>query len=156
MQNQESENKLPYILESKKVTTVSINNWILEHIKVNTQIKSLSSWINERYEEEFMPLQREMKKLNALAYEMEMSKKAIELIKKKNTTERLDYAQEQWIKTEGQERLKRGASLEGMLKFFNNKFNSKLSLKQFRIFVYNLKTQKDDSLSPYITNNSRG
>ncbi len=125
--------------KNKKITTVFVDQEILEHIKNNPKIKNLSEWINLNYPEEFMNLKIEEEKFAELQIEMEQCQERINFVKKSIRDIQLPKLAEDWIKAEGVKRYQRCldgfVSFEGMLKSFNKKFDLILNQRQFKILL---------------------
>jgi hypothetical protein len=119
---------------TKRITTIYIEEEVWRHINQNHYIKNLSEWVNSRYKKEFMDLEGETKRLDCLLREVEKCKERIRSLKKEERPMTISREASNWIKTVGVKRAER-ATIEGVLKYFNNKFNENLSLRQFRILL---------------------
>jgi len=118
------------------ITTVYLEDDVLEHSKNNPCIKSLSNWFNSTYKKEFMRLEKAKNKLKDNLIKAEYLRKEIKRLKKEeeNIPKIVSKKAVEWIRNEGVARAK-NATVEGVLKFFNNKFNEKLTLRQFKILL---------------------
>jgi hypothetical protein len=119
----------------KKVTTLNIDVDILADSKGNPDIKSLSNWINNAYRAAFMNIEAEEKAILDLEHELVVRKDKLLLLKvdkdKLGIPERLF----EWIKVEGRDRLARGATVKGVMSYFNNTYNQDLNSKQFKHYL---------------------
>lgn len=124
---------------SKKITTVFVDVEVLEHVKNNPKVKNLSEWINLKYPEEFMNLKREEEKLLELKTAASQCQKRIEVLKSVGEQTNLPELADKWIKNEGIRRYKSClegyVSFEGILKFFNRKFDLNINQRQFKILL---------------------
>jgi len=121
--------------ERKKVTTtVYVFEDVLEHVKSNPEIKNFSDWINMRYPEEFMEIDKAMERLQYHSKEAQKWEKHIKLMQNIEKKSTISKEANDWINTDGLERTQTHTT-EGVLKFFNNKFNYNLSLRQFKIYL---------------------
>ncbi len=125
------------ITATKQRTTVFIDIEILEHIKLNPDIRNLSVWINTRYPNEFMAVEMETNKLKKLEEDKELCIKRIKYVKTLDTGIELPKLALEWLKYEGKKRAK-NYSTEGVLRYFNDKFRLNLSIRQFRILLDNV------------------
>ena len=122
------------VKEDKKVTTVFVDVEILDHSKVNSEIKNLSEWINTRYPDEFMNLDKEIDRRDMLEKEIEKSKARIKMLKKEDKKHEISKESFLWIKRVGLKRTE-NTTVEGVLKYFNNQYCYNLSLRQFKIYL---------------------
>lgn len=83
-----------------------------------------------------MRLEKAKNKLKDNLIKAEYLRKEIKRLKKEeeNIPKIVSKKAVEWIRNEGVARAK-NATVEGVLKFFNNKFNEKLTLRQFKILL---------------------
>lgn len=118
----------------KKATSVLLPQDIADHIKENPYIRNLSEWVISRYTKEFMELEEETKKLDYHLKEAEKCKERIRNLKEGKISKAISEKAFIWIKEEGVKRAEK-ATVEGVLKFFNNHFKENLNLRQFKILL---------------------
>lgn len=119
---------------NRSPATVYLEEDILDHIKNNPNIKNISECFDLLYRKEFLNVEKKIKKLEWHLGEAEKYKEEIKVLKGKKKPNIISEEAAEWIKTEGMEMLER-AEDKGVLKFFNNEFNEKLSLRQFKILL---------------------
>jgi len=120
--------------QDKRGTSVYIDWAVWEHLETNSYVKNLSDWINQTYQDQFMGIEQEAKKLDYFLKEAEKCRERIKGLKNIDFSNLVPQSALNWIKTEGIIRTKR-ATPEGVLKYFNNTFNQKLSLRQFKLLL---------------------
>lgn len=119
---------------TKKGTTVYIKKDVLEHIGSNTQIKTLSEWMNVAYQEQFMTIKKEEEKIIFHRKQIEKCQERIKALKDCKISRIVNDEAFNWIKSEGIERVEH-FSFDGVRNFFNNKFQYELTNKEFKILL---------------------
>ena len=115
-------------------SSVYLDKDVVEHTRKNPYLKSFSVWICERYRDEFMNLEQEILHLEKLYKRIELSKeriKQLQILKEEMLISQRAFS---WIKINGVVRV-RHFQPESVVRSFNDKFNAKLTLKQFMIYV---------------------
>ena len=131
------------VVRRKKITTISIEEIIIDHSRKNPQIKSLSDYINEKYKDEFLCLDKERQLLQSQLIDVENTKKRIREIKIIEESSMLSKDAFAWIRDTGVKRSQEPSfKLESILKFFNNEFGLDCTIKQFRIYIERAKNEK--------------
>lgn len=125
----------------KTITSISLDIELLEHIDSNPYIKNFSDWVSSKYKKEFLQIEEETDILNWHLKEINKCKERIKNIKKEKTDQIVSQEAIDWIKSYGIERTKR-TTIEGVLKFFNNKFEERLNLRQFKILLKEEQNEK--------------
>jgi FtsZ-binding cell division protein ZapB len=120
--------------EKKRVTSVYLDEDILEHCKTNALIQSFSIWANDKYREQFMSAEALKEKKARLSKELKYINTQLKEVPKDNTTYGVKKEHLNWIKNEGIERIAR-STMKGVLSYFNNQFGYRLNTRQFRILI---------------------
>lgn len=121
---------------------------VIAHINRNLLIPSFSDWVNSHYKHEFMEIEGKTQLLSQKSQELEDLKEEIKKLKisqeteYKETLKLFNDKELKWIKQEGITRLNKGATFEGVFKFFINTFHSKINRRQLRLFIDKLEVDK--------------
>ena len=113
------------------------------HIKKNVEIKNFSSWVAEKYEEEFLNIEARAKELERTTKLRKKIKDEIRELKKQKREflSTLPRQSRSWLKNEGPDRLKKIKSghvnFEGVYMFFVNNFDlrDQVNRRQFKILI---------------------
>lgn len=120
--------------EDKVQKTVYLEIPIAKHINDNPHIKNLNAWINERYPEEFMNVEQEIKRKEMLVKDLAECEVRIKNLQEVRDNIPISDMAKVWLKEEGPQRITR-FSFDSVLRCFNDKFDLSLSANQFRILV---------------------
>ena len=113
---------------------LSLDLETFEHIKCNPLIPNFSRWVEERYVAEFMSLEHELTRLDTSLKIVEATRARIKIIKSLNKAPNLRADARRWLHKVAPSRIAR-STIQGVLRFFNCKFELDLSMRQFKIYL---------------------
>lgn len=118
----------------KIVRTYRFDEDVIEHSLNNYEIPSFADFCCNKYREEFMTLEKEMKALEFHTKKVEMYEKNIEHLKKVGDHSMFRLEEIDWVKDLGIN-VFREYSERGALVRFNNHFGRSIKIGQFRRLV---------------------
>ncbi len=120
--------------------SASLSQEVFDDIEKNFRIKNFSEWVEKRYREEFMNLEKEEARLRELEEEIKKTKDKIAKLKSVKEKPLISDEAYRWIKEVGIMRLRK-YHINGVLTAFNTDFHADLSMSQFRKIVEKAKEE---------------
>lgn len=128
----------------KKITTINVDEWILEHIQNNTRYNSISEAFMESYKKQNLDDDMLQKQIEDARELIDKNQRILKQRKDSERQECLDMDSIKWLISNIPELIKKGVEEKYMLMRFKNECSEdKMEKKSFNIWIRRIKKEPD-------------